>query len=192
MATYQPLPCSEEESFHKRCFSLNKKKPIFSREKLHTMLQSKYVETQMKMKKILENRCFAITTDSWTSIATHGYITCTAHFVNEDTWLLHSLVLGIFLKSGASTASDTVAYVESQMDLFGLQYKDMVAVVTDTEATMISAGQIFINNSIEQGGVASWHDCVDHLLELVTGIAFQGSKESEGTMRACRNLVNFL
>ncbi len=66
----------------------------------------------------------------------------------------------------------------------------MVAVVTDIEATMISAGHIFINNSIEQGGVASWHGCVDHLLELVTGIAFQGSKESEGTMRACSNLVN--
>ena len=144
------------------------------------MLQSKYVETQMKILKNMENRCFAITTDSWTStIANHGYITCTAHFVNKDTWLSHSLVLGIFLKSGASTASDTVAYVESQMDLFGLQYKDMVAVVTDTEATMISAGRIFINNSIEQGGVTSCHGCVDHLLELVSGIVFQDSEESE-------------
>ena len=39
--------------------------------------------------------------------------------------------------------------------------------------------------------MTSWHGCMDHLLELVTGIAFQGSEESEGTMRACRNLVNF-
>jgi hypothetical protein len=77
------------------------------------------------------------------------------------------------------------------MALFELQYKYMVAMVTDTEATMISAGRIFVSNSIEQGGATNWHGCVDHLLELVTGIAFKYSQESEGTMRACRNLVNF-
>jgi hypothetical protein len=65
----------------------------------------------------------------------------------------------------------------------------MVAVVTGTEATMISTGWIFVLNSSEQGGVTKWYGCVDHLLELVTGIAIKDSQESEGTMRACRNLV---
>jgi hypothetical protein len=54
---------------------------------------------------------------------------------------LHSLVFGIFQKDGASTAQDTITYMENHMmPLFGLQYKDMVAVVTETEVTMISAG----------------------------------------------------
>jgi hypothetical protein len=76
------------------------------------MLQTKYVVTQQKIKEILKDRHFAITTDSWTSTGNHGYVTCTAHFVNKDTWTLHSLVLGIFLKDGASTAQDTITYVE--------------------------------------------------------------------------------
>jgi hypothetical protein len=49
------------------------------------------------------------------------------------------------------------------MPLFGLQYKDMVAVVTETEVTMISAGWIFVSNNIEQGGATNWHGCVDYL-----------------------------
>ncbi len=67
----------------------------------------------------------------------------------------------------------------------------MVAAVTDTEATMIFAGRIFVSNSSEQGGATNWHGCVYHLLDLVTGIAFKDSQKSEGTMRACRNLINF-
>jgi hypothetical protein len=149
------------------------------------MLQTRYVVSQQKIKEILKDRYFAITTDSWTSTANHGYVTCTAHFVNKDTWTLHSLVLGIFQKDGASTAQDTVTYVENQMALFELQYKYMVATVTDTDTTMISAGQIFVSNSIEQGSATNWHGCVYHLLELVNCIAFKDSQESEGTMRAC-------
>jgi hypothetical protein len=149
------------------------------------MLQTKYVVTQQKIKGIIKDRYFVITTNSWTSTANHGYVTCTAHFVNKDTWTLHSLVSGIFQKDGASTAQDTVTYVENQMALFELQYKYMVATVTDTDTTMISAGQIFVSNSIEQGSATNWHGCVDHLLELVNCIAFKDSQESEGTMRAC-------
>jgi len=104
---------------------------------------------------------------------------------------LHSLVSGIFTKSVTSNAVDTVAYVEYQLDSFDLHYKELVAVVTDTEATMISAGQLIVENSRQRGGVTKWHGCVGHLLELITGIAFKDLPESEGTMSACRTLVNF-
>ena len=104
---------------------------------------------------------------------------------------MHSIVLGIFEKDGPSTANDTVAYVERQMSLFDLTYSAMVAVVTDTEATMISAGRKFVENSSRNGGASKWHGCVDHLLELVTGIAFKDLPESEGTMTACRTLISF-
>jgi len=35
------------------------------------------------------------------------------NFINKVTWTLHSLILGFFQKDGASTAPDTVAYVEN-------------------------------------------------------------------------------
>jgi hypothetical protein len=34
---------------------------------------------------ITAERYFAITTDSWTSIAHYNYITCTAHFIEKKT-----------------------------------------------------------------------------------------------------------
>jgi hypothetical protein len=60
---------------------------------------------------------------------------------------LHSLVLGIFEKDGASSAVDTVSYVEHQMELYDLTHREMVTVVTDTEATIIFAGRKFVDNS---------------------------------------------
>lgn len=94
-------------------------------------------------------------------------------------------------KKGTSTAVDTVAYVEQQLAAFDLHYKNLVAAVTDTEATMIATGRLIVANSNVVGGTTKWHGCVDHLLELVTGIAFKDLPESEGTMSACRSLIAF-
>jgi hypothetical protein len=67
----------------------------------------------------------------------------------------------------------------------------MTAVVTDTEATMVSAGRMMVENAEQRGGVTKCHGCIDHLLELVTGIAFKDLPESDGTMSACRTLINY-
>ena len=144
------------------------------------------------MKHILFDRYFSLTNDSWTSVAYNSYTTCTAHFIDKDTWELHSPILGIHEKDGSSIAVVTVDYVEHQMSLFDLQYGKMVAVVTDTEATMISAGQMFVENRRVRGSVTKWHGCVDYLLELVTGIAFKDLPESHGTMSSCRPRLIFL
>jgi hypothetical protein len=82
------------------CLSLNKKCPIISREKFGTLIEYNYIKVQQKMTAILAEKYFAITTDSWTAIAQHNNITCTAHFIEKKTWQLYSLVLGIFKKNG--------------------------------------------------------------------------------------------
>ena len=84
-----------------------------------------------------------------------------------------------------------MTYVEKQLSLFDLRYRNMTAVVTDTEATMIAAGRMMVENAERRGGVTKWHGCIDHLLELVTGIAYKDLPESDGTMSACRTLINF-
>jgi hypothetical protein len=67
----------------------------------------------------------------------------------------------------------------------------MTAVVNDTEATMVAAGRLFIDHSREQNARTRWHGCVDHLLEIVTGIAFTDTPESLGTMSACHSIIIF-
>jgi hypothetical protein len=189
--TYQPLRIVEEPLFRDLCWSINKSCRIVSREKLGSLLRTKYMMVQDKMKKVLHNKHFAVTTDSWTSLAHTNYTACTAHFIDKTTWKLHSFVLGLMEKKGTSTAVDTVAYVEQQLAAFDLHYKNLVAAVTDTEATMIATGRLIVANSNVVGGTTKWHGCVDHLLELVTGIAFKDLPESEGTMSACRSLIAF-
>ncbi len=49
-----------------------------------------------------------------------------------------------------------------------LSYSEAVAVVTDTEATMIDAGRLFASRSLAHGGKTKWLGCIDHLLQLVT------------------------
>ncbi len=67
----------------------------------------------------------------------------------------------------------------------------MTAVVTDTEESIIAAGRMMVRNAEQRGGVIKWHGCIDHLLELVIGIAFKDLLESHGTMSACRTLINY-
>jgi hypothetical protein len=61
-----------------------------------------------------------MTMDAWTSIAKVGYVTCTVHFIDQVTWMLHSIVLGLYEKTGHSRAQDCVQYAEKQINDFGL------------------------------------------------------------------------
>jgi hypothetical protein len=86
---------------------------------------------------------------------------------------------------------DCVDYAEQRLQAYNLFYKNMTAVVTDTEATMVLAGRLFVQHSIHNQGRTKGHGCVDHLLELVTVLAFSDSPETSGTMSVCHSIVNF-
>jgi hypothetical protein len=77
------------------------------------------------------------------------------------------------------------------MENVGITYPQLTCVVTNTELTMIAAGCLFKEKSALSGVNTSWHDCIDHKLELVTKLAFKDSPESNGTMSACRAIVTY-
>jgi hypothetical protein len=189
VSTYQPLQCVNEKSFQDMCKSLNKCAPIITRERIGSLVKEKYHFTKIKLQTILKNRKCILTTDSWTSISNTSYVTCTCHFIEQKTWTLHSIVMGLFAKDGGATATEVVRYVEQQMFSFDVQYKNLAAIVTDTEATMVAAGRLFVSNSIGVDGSTKWLGCIAHLLELVTGIAFTDREYSLETMKCCRALV---
>jgi hypothetical protein len=87
---------------------------------------------------------YAITTDAWTSVSKTGYVTCTCHFIDPATWKRHSMVLGLYEKTGRSRAIDCVEYAEMQMRAFHLPYSNLSCVVTDTEATMVAASRLVL------------------------------------------------
>jgi hypothetical protein len=171
--------------------SLNKKIPHLSRAKLTTLVKEECQLTLIKLKKILAGRDYAITTDAGTSISQTGYVTGTCHFIDRLSWTLHSMVLGLFEKKGTSKAPDVVNYLEAQLTYFDLSYPKCVAAVTDTESTMVAAGRLIKQNSARVDGNTEWMGCIAHLLELVTGIAFDDTPSSEGTLKACHDIVIF-
>jgi hypothetical protein len=54
---------------------------------------------------------------------------------------------------------------------------------------MVKAARIFCNDARQEGTELSWHGCIDHLLNLVTKVAFKDSAESAGAMKKARELV---
>ncbi len=56
---------------------------------------------------------------------------------------------------------------------------------------MCKAGRLFCQAASRNGGTLAWYGCVDHLLELVTGVALKDYPESVGAMQAARDLVSF-
>ena len=50
---------------------------------------------------------------------------------------------------------------------------------------MVAAGRLFVENSRAQNGNTTWNGCVDHLLELITGLAFDDSPDTFGAISAC-------
>jgi hypothetical protein len=137
MKNYLPYCMCEDQEFRDLCYSLNRKCRTFSRAKLQCMFKEEYFIYLERYKKMLAGCYFAFTTDAWTSPAMHGYVTVTCHFIDRDTWTVYSLVLELFEQSGTATAIDCL---ESRMNLFALSYTNCIAVVTDTEQTMVAAG----------------------------------------------------
>ena len=113
--TYQPLRVTECNEFRMMCLALNKNSPILGSERLCRLLKTEYHLVQAKLVFALKGKHYALTTDAWTSIAKVGYVTCTVHFIDHDTWKLHSLVLGLYEKTGRSRAVDCVEYAEQQL-----------------------------------------------------------------------------
>jgi hypothetical protein len=95
----------------------------------------------------------------------------------------------LFVKEGTSHAEDVVRHVENFWHSYDIDYCNITCIVTDTEATMVKAARIFAAQAQELDEQLSWHGCIDHLLNLVTKLAFFDLNSSEGAMSAARELV---
>jgi hypothetical protein len=176
-------------SLEKCCHSLNPKAPIIGAHKIKVLLSQESACVRVKLRSILKGVDVSATTDAWTSCNNVTYITCTAHFVDPKTWLLHHFPLGLFKKSGTSLAEDVVRTVKDIWLGYDIDYSNITCIVTDTKATIVKAARIFVLQAEHEASQVSWHGCIDHLLNLITKIAFKDFAKSNGAMNAARELV---
>ena len=82
---------------------------------------------------------------------------------------------------GTHTANDVAAKTIQMIRKFGVEEKNVACCVTDNEPTMNAAADLM---------PFQWMGCIDHLIELVTGIAFDGPGV-QCTMKNARTLVGY-
>jgi hypothetical protein len=94
--TYQPLTACERPSFREMRQSLNPKSPTIGVYKVKSLLSTECACLKIKLRTILEGAAISVTTDAWISCKNVTFITCTAHFIHPQTWLLHHMPWGTF------------------------------------------------------------------------------------------------
>ena len=136
--------------------------------RLDGLISCKYAEVKLEMDKLLKGTLGAVTTDGWTSAAGDAYYGFTYHWI-DPKWVLHSLPIGITHHKGTTNAEANANGLEAELAKHGLTWKNVLAVVTDTEPTMNSAGLLFIQRAKDAGNDNLDHiGCVDHILNICT------------------------
>ncbi len=108
-----------------------------------------------------------------------AYISLTCHYIHN--WKLCSINLACDPFPGSHTADLIAKKVLEVSGRNGIVEADICCLVTDNEPTMNAVGNLV---SFE------WHGCLDHLIELVTGVVF-ASKGVGDIMSQARTLVGF-
>lgn len=127
----------------------------------------------------MKGKVVSLTTD----LIGHQLLKLRAHFIDEK-FDLYAMTLKCVRRNGRATADDICTEVCQIIEEFDLT--EVTAIVTDTCATMRSVGRLLAANHHYK-----WHGCVDHILELTTGLAFDDTNIEGGdaAMRAARALV---
>jgi len=178
VGSFLPVSICENVQFRQLIESHNPDAIPCSRENLRGVIVKKAASMRLLAKDFLSGRNVAITTDCWTSRANEPYISLTAHLI-EDDWTLASLDLCCEPFPGTHKAAVIAAKVSELHTKFGIPDANIICCVTDNEPT---------NNKAADHMSYEWIGCIDHLVELTTGIAFDGPGVKD-VMAKCRRIV---
>ncbi|XP_065096779.1 E3 SUMO-protein ligase ZBED1-like [Paramisgurnus dabryanus] len=97
-----------------------------------------YDTTRENIKIVLQDKKLALTTDGWTSVATHAYVTITAHFIS-DTWELENFVLCTKKLRGSHTAAHVAESISNTLEEWNISREAVIAVATDNAQNYVKA-----------------------------------------------------
>jgi hypothetical protein len=110
-----------------------------------------------------------------------SYISFTLHWIDKD-WVPHALQLGCLNFPGHHSSIDISNKIEEMVRSWNINFNNVVACVTDNEATMNAAGRELNFD---------WQGCHDHLLELVVKSCLK-DQETKSAIEKARGLVRYL
>ena len=105
----------------------------------------------------LSGKDIAMTTDMWTTIGHHNYITITCHYLTED-WSLKSRIIGTRPLGNRHTAVNLAEKVKGLAAECNVN--SIVAITNDNAGNMVSMAKILAEDNIRRFG------CFAHTLQL--------------------------
>lgn len=167
-----PMCLVESEHFRKYQLALNSRANIMGRDKLKNLIIAKTKEIKKCITLMLENQYISFTCDKWTSLVSDSYFGITAHYIDKN-WELKNLILNCSPTfNNGGTAVDLADEFKLVIDDFELKNNQLVAMVTDTEATM----NLFRNLLKDQNSMIEI-GCIDHLIQLVSNEIWKSNSQ---------------
>ena len=177
----QPVSIVEDEGFKRLVTLLDSRYDIPSRRTIMRMLPEKYRKVRAAVEVLLvETEYVSLTTDIWTSRATQGYITLTAHFLTHS-WELKNVVLETFNLTCEHTAENIASILKRIVREWRIEDK-VVAIVTDNASNITAAVKL-----------TGWRHipCFAHTLNLVVQEAIKADSALVMVKKKCKDIVAY-
>ena len=159
-----PLDTGESPHFEALVKALNPRAKIPHYRAIHTKLVDLEVQLKQAIAVLVAGLFVACTTDAWTSAANVAYCCLTLHYINAQ-WELVSLALDCTSFPGSHDGTRVAAKLAEMLAQYNITADHVVACVTDTAPNMVRSARFMPYD---------WHGCLAHMLELVTGLVFEG------------------
>lgn len=177
---YLPLRLVEEKGFKNFVQALDPRYTLPTLETLSKVLLPKVYNATFKKIKTLIRKASAIcvTLDGWTSIVQGEYIAITAHFIDQVTDELCSVMIGCIQYDSTHTSSDLSEFLKNKFVEWEIE-NIIIAVVSDTTSNISKAVQL-----------GDWHliNCFAHAINLVVAA---GIAEISETIVRVRRIMEY-
>ena len=134
----RPISIVNGRGFQTFVHELNSEYKVPSTNTVVKYMHVVYGELKAEVMEVLAGCSVAITTDMWTSVATRGYITVTAHCIDRE-WKLISKVVATRPVDERHTGVNIAAHINAIQEEFGM--KSVTALVSDNAANMVTAAK---------------------------------------------------
>lgn len=172
----QPFSIVDDEGFKEFIAELEPSYTLPSRSTLsRSMLPSVYEDVAEKVRDLLKTDAehVTLTTDTWTSCATQGYMSVTAHFVTKK-WQMQSVLLECFQFSKSHTSENLRNELVRVVNDWGLERK-VHTIVSDNAANIVRAINLTGFQHVS---------CVAHTINLVVQDALKKISPLHKKMKA--------
>ena len=149
----RPMSRVEGKGFRYFCGKLNPAYQVSCASTVGKNLDHLYEECKKDLIDLIKGHDVSFTTDMWTSLRNHGYITVTAHFILE--WKLHTKILATRKVVERHTGVNIANLLLKIHDEFKIG--SVPALVTDNAPNMQVAAK--------ESGIPRW-PCFSHTLQL--------------------------